>query len=103
MYAVVTTGGKQIKVSQGDIVRVEKLDAAKGDTVELDHVNMLANDDGIVVDPGELASAKVLCQVMSQGKRKKIRVYKKKRRKGYARMNGHRQLYTEIKINEIQA
>ena len=104
MYAVVTTGGKQIKVSQGDVVRVEKLDAAKGDTVELDQVHFIANDEGgIEIDNDALAKAKVICQVVGEGKRKKIRVFKKKRRKNYIRTNGHRQWYTELKVNDIQA
>ena len=103
MYAVVTTGGKQIKVSQGDVVRVEKLEAAKGDTIELDKVNFIGKDDGGVFDADALAKSKVICEVVGEGKRKKIRVFKKKRRKNYVRHAGHRQLYTELKINEIQA
>ena len=103
MYAVVRTGGKQIKVAQGDVVRIEKLDAAPGDQVELTGVCLLANDDGIVVSPGDLESAKVVCQVMSQGRAKKIRVFKKKRKKNYMRTYGHRQSYTEVKVRDIVA
>ena len=103
MYAVVVTGGKQFKVAQGDLLRVEKLDAPVGDMVELDKVCLLAKDDGIVVDPKQLAAAKVVCQVMEQGLAKKIRVFKKKRRKNYARTQGHRQAYTELKVQNIQA
>ena len=101
-YAVVTTGGKQIKVSEGDVVRVEKLDVAVGDTVELDKVTLLANDDGIVVEADALSGAKVICKVLNQGRAKKIRVFKKKRRKNYSRIYGHRQMYTELKVQEIQ-
>jgi large subunit ribosomal protein L21 len=103
MYAVVTTGGKQYKVAQGDVLRVEKLDAAVGETVELDRVHLVAKEDGVVVDPSVLASAKVVALVTGEGQRKKIRVFKYKRRKNYHRTYGHRQEYTEIKIAEIQA
>ncbi|MBI5091151.1 MAG: 50S ribosomal protein L21 [Candidatus Hydrogenedentes bacterium] len=103
MYAVVTTGGKQIKVTQGDLVRVEKLSALVGETVELTDVCLLAKDDGLVVDRAKLTTAKVVCQVIAQDRRKKIRVFKKKRRKGYVRTQGHRQYYTELKVREIQA
>jgi len=101
MYAVVTTGGRQVKVAQGDLVRVDKIDAPVGDRIELDKVCLIASDDGLVVDPKALETARVVCQVMSQGRGKKIRVYKKKRRKQYARSYGHRQDYTELKIQEI--
>jgi large subunit ribosomal protein L21 len=103
MYAVVNTGGKQVKVAQGDIVRVEKIDALVGDTVELDKVSLLAKDDGLVVDPAALESAKVVCEVMAQDRARKIRVFKKKRRKGYTRTAGHRQSFTELRVREISA
>lgn len=102
MYAVVTTGGKQIKVAEGDVVRVEKLDASIGDVVELEDVCLLGKEDGIVADPEGLANAKVICRVTGQGRRKKIRVFKMKRRKNYSRTYGHRQAYTELRIQEIQ-
>ena len=103
MYAVVKTGGKQHKVSQGDMVRVEKIDAPVGDTVELTEIALLSNEDGLVVDPKALESAKVVCQVVRQGRAKKIRVFKKKRRKNYMRTYGHRQRYTELRVQNIQA
>jgi large subunit ribosomal protein L21 len=103
MYAVIVTGGKQYKVAQGDRLRVEKIEAEVGDTVELDQVRLLSGDDGIVVDPKKLTSAKVIAEVVDRGKRKKIRVFKMKRRKNYARHYGHRQQFTEIKIQSIQA
>jgi large subunit ribosomal protein L21 len=101
MYAVVVTGGKQYKVAQGDRLRVEKIDAVVGDTVELGPVRLLAKEDGIVVDPEALSSAKVLAEITDQGKRKKIRVFKYKRRKGYRRTQGHRQLFTELLVRDI--
>lgn len=103
MYAVVSTGGKQVKVAEGDVLRVEKLDAPVGDTVELGQVRLLATGDSLVVDPKALESAKVVCQVMAQDRAKKIRVFKKKRRKNYARTQGHRQWFTQVKVTSIQA
>ncbi len=103
MYAVVSTGGKQYKVAQGDRLRVERLDTPVGETVELGPVHMIAGDDGIVVTPDALASAKVVAEVTGQGRHKKIRVFKKKRRKNYMRTYGHRQAFTEITIREIQS
>jgi len=102
MYAVVTTGGKQVKVSQGDTLRVEKIDAAVGDTVELEQVNLLAKDDGLVVGPDALSGAKVVCTVTGQGRAKKIRIFKMKRRKNYRRTLGHRQPYTELRVQDIE-
>lgn len=102
MYAIVATGGKQVKVSQGDTIRVEKLDASVGDTVELDQVKMLSKDDGAVTDKEELSKAKVVCTVIAQGRAKKIRVFKFKRRKNYHRTYGHRQPYTELKVDTIK-
>ena len=102
MYAVVTTGGKQIRVSQGDLVRVEKLPGEVGETVELG-ASFVAKDDGVLVDPDALKSAKVTCEITGHGKRKKIRVFKKKRRKNYMRTHGHRQQYTELRVREISA
>ena len=103
MYAVVTTGGKQIKVAKGDFVRVEKIEAPVGDTVELGGVCLLATDDSLVVDPKALESAKIICEVTAQDRAKKIRVFKKRRRKTYVRTQGHRQYYTQLKVREIQA
>jgi len=103
MYAVVTSGGKQYKVSQGDTLRVEKLVANVGETVELERVHLLVKDDGIVSDPEQLASAKVVAEVTGEGRGKKIRVFKMKRRKNYSRTYGHRQDYTELKVREIVA
>ena len=103
MYAVVSTGGKQYKVAQGDRLRIEKLDAPVGETVELGPVHMLAKDDGTLMEADALASAKVLAEVTGQDRHKKIRVFKKKRRKNYMRTYGHRQAFTEITIREIQS
>ena len=102
MYAVVTTGGKQHKLAEGDAFRVERLDAPVGDMIELDQVCLLVSDDKIEADPKKLGKVRVVCQVMGQGRGKKIRVFKKKRRKTYARLYGHRQSYTELKVQSIE-
>ncbi len=101
MYAVVTTGGRQVKVAKGDYVRVDKIEAPVGDRIELVNVRLVAKDDGIVVDPKALVGAKVVCEVTVQDKAKKILVYKKKRRKGFQRTKGHRQHYTQLKVTDI--
>ncbi|HNR32486.1 MAG TPA: 50S ribosomal protein L21 [Candidatus Hydrogenedentes bacterium] len=103
MYAVVNTGGKQYKMAVGDTVRVEKIDAAEGDTVELDQVALIATDDAIVTDPAALAAAKVVCRVVEQDRAKKIRVFKYKKRKNYHKTRGHRQYYTALRVQDIQA
>ncbi|MBN2309095.1 MAG: 50S ribosomal protein L21 [Candidatus Hydrogenedentes bacterium] len=103
MYAVVTTGNKQFRVAEGDVVRVERIDAPVGDTVELGDVRLLATDEALVVDPDKLKDVKVVCHVASQGRAKKVRIFKKKRRKDYTRSIGHRQSYTELKVEKIQA
>lgn len=103
MYAVVTTGSKQYRVSQGTVVHVEKLDVPVGDLIELTHVSLVAKDDALIVDAKALAGAKVVCEVVDHDRAKKIRVYKKKRRKNYMRTQGHRQSYTALKVREIVA
>lgn len=103
MYAVIQTGGKQYKVSPGDMVRIEKLPAKPGDTVELKDVCMVADGDKVTVGKPTLSSAKVTAEVVGQGRGEKILVFKHKRRKGYRKTNGHRQDYTTIKVKEIKA
>ncbi|HLF85580.1 MAG TPA: 50S ribosomal protein L21 [Nitrospiria bacterium] len=102
MYAVVETGGKQYRVSPGDIVRIEKIDKPVGEKVELDKVLLVSGDDKVSV--GEtLKDAKVIGEVAAQGRERKVIIFKKKRRKGYQRTKGHRQYYTSVKITEIQS
>jgi large subunit ribosomal protein L21 len=103
MYAVITTGGKQYKVSPGDVVRVESLDAKKGDTVELKEVYMIADGDNVSVGKPTLASAKVTAEVVEEGRGEKLVIFKHRRRKGFRRTNGHRQNYTAIKVKDIIA
>lgn len=103
MYAVITTGGKQYKVSPGDVVRVESLDAKKGDTVELKDVYMVADGDKVSIGKPTLTSAKVTAEVVEEGRGEKLLVFKHRKRKGFRKTNGHRQNYTAIKVKEITA
>ena len=101
MYAIIATGGKQYKVSEGDIIRVEKLDAEAGDTVTFDKVIAISGDELKVA--GDVEGATVSATVMEQGRGKKVIVYKYKRKTGYHKKNGHRQAYTQVKIDKINA
>ncbi len=103
MYAVITTGGKQYKVSPGDIVRVESLDAKKGDTIELKDVYLIADGDKISVGKPTISSAKVTAEVVGEGRGEKLLIFKHRRRKGFRKTTGHRQNYTAIKVKEITA
>ncbi|MCR5342943.1 MAG: 50S ribosomal protein L21 [Butyrivibrio sp.] len=100
MYAIIVTGGKQYKVSEGDVIRVEKLDVEAGKEVTFDNV-IAINDDKTLKVAGDVASAKVSATVMEQGKGKKVIVYKYKSKTGYHKKNGHRQCFTAVKIDKI--
>lgn len=102
MYAIIATGGKQYKVSEGDIIRVEKLGVEAGNTVTFDQV-LAVNNGSLVVGNPIVANATVSASVVKEGKAKKIIVYKYKRKTGYHKKNGHRQSYTEVKIDKINA
>ena len=101
MYAIIATGGKQYKVSEGDVLKVEKLNAATGDTVTFDQV-VAVSDNGLKVGV-DVANATVSATVVGEGKGKKVIVYKYKRKTGYHKKNGHRQPYTQVKIEKINA
>ena len=101
MYAIIATGGKQYKVSEGELVKVEKLNVAEGETVTFDQV--VAVSDGTLKVGADVASATVTASVVAQGKDKKVIVYKYKRKSGYHKKNGHRQAYTQVKIEKINA
>ena len=103
MYAVVKTGGKQYRVRSGQVIRVEKLDGSVGDTVALDDVLLVGGGESIKVGQPRLAGASVSAQITGQGRAKKIIVFKKRRRKGYHKKQGHRQAYTQLKIGDINA
>ena len=100
MYAIVSTGGKQYKVAQGDVIDVEKLDVQPGDKVELD-VLMLNDGATSIVEPAALEGKKVVAEVIDQHKAKKVIVYKFKKRKRYQRTRGHRQNLTRLKVAEL--
>ncbi|MCL2718442.1 MAG: 50S ribosomal protein L21 [Lachnospiraceae bacterium] len=101
MYAIIETGGKQYKVSEGDIIKVEKLDAEAGNTVTFDQVIAISNKGMKVA--ADVANATVSASVIEQGRDKKIIVYKFKAKTGYHKKQGHRQSYTKVKIEKINA
>lgn len=101
MYAVIATGGKQYKVAEGDIIRVEKLNAEDGAKVTFDTVVLVNNDKDVLVGD-KVASSKVEATVLKTAKAKKVTVYKYKPKKGFHKKNGHRQPFTEVKIEAIK-
>ncbi len=101
MYAVIKTGGKQYKVAKDQIVIVEKLAAATGDSVAFDRVLLVGEDEKTTLGAPYVAGASVIAEVVEQGRGDKIIVFKKKRRKTYRRRNGHRQYETVLRITEI--
>ncbi|MCT4507423.1 MAG: 50S ribosomal protein L21 [Tepidibacter sp.] len=103
MYAVVETGGKQYKVSEGDVIFVEKLEANAGDVVTLDKVLVCSKDGNLVVGNPVVDGAKVEAKVLEQGKAKKVIVFKYKPKKDYRRKQGHRQPFTKLVIEKINA
>ncbi len=100
MYAIIRTGGKQYKVSQGDEIKIEKLDKEIGDKVEFE-VLMLCGEDGVKVGKPVIEGVSAKAEVVSQGKGKKVIVFKYKPKKDYRKKQGHRQPYTAVKINSI--
>ncbi len=103
MYAVICTGGKQYRVSEGDVVFIEKLDAEVDATVQFDQVLAVGKDDGVVVGAPVVAGASVTGKVLKNGKSKKITVFTYRPKKGSARKMGHRQPYTKVEIQSIKA
>ena len=101
MYAIIKTGGKQYKVSEGDLVRVEKLNYEVGETVDFEEVLLVSNDGDIKVGSPVVEGAKVSATVEDQNKAKKIVVFKFKPKKQYRKKHGHRQPYTLVKIDSI--
>lgn len=102
VYAVIKTGGKQYKVSQGDVLQVEKLTGEVGDVVTLDQVLFIGGNGEVKIGTPTVSGAKVTGEIVEQGQAKKVLVFKKKRRKSYSRQRGHRQKLTKLKITEIQ-
>ncbi len=102
MYAVIRTGGKQARVAPGESIRVEKLEGSVGDNVELAEVLLIGGEGEARVGTPLLAGAKVVGTITAQGRHPKITIFKMKRRKGYRRKNGHRQAYTEVRVDRIE-
>ena len=101
-YAVIAACGKQYKVSEGDVIKVEKLGVADGETVTFDKVLLVSDGEAVICKP-TIAGASVTSSVVCEGNDKKVVVYKYKRKTGYHKKNGHRQLFTKVKIESINA
>lgn len=102
MYAVIKTGGKQYKVAEGEILKIEKLEGNAGDKLTLDEVLMIKDDSGTRIGTPTVPDARVTVEVIEQGREKKVVVYKYKKRKNYRRKQGHRQAFTKIKVEKIE-
>ncbi len=103
MYAVIESGGKQHRVTEGEVLRLEKLDAAAGEKVSFDKVLLLADGDKVTFGQPYVAGAKVAAEVVEQGRGDKIKIIKFKRRKHHDKQMGHRQYFTEVRITGISA
>lgn len=102
MYAIIKTGGKQYVVEEGKIISIEKLDVEEGAEVTFDEVLLVSGDDVKIGQPN-VAGAKVTGKVLEQGKERKIRIFKYKAKSNYRRRQGHRQPFTKVKIEKIEA
>ena len=102
-YAVIVTGGKQYKVAEGEFLKIEKLEVATGESVTFAHVLFVPNAQDLTLCAPLVAGAKVVAEVVSQGRHDKVRIIKFRRRKHHMKRMGHRQWFTEIKITGIQA
>jgi len=101
VYAIIKTGGKQYRISPGDVLRVERLPGERGDEVILDQVLLVTDGDAVQVGTPLVPNATVRTAILRQGKGKKVLIFKKKRRKNYRRKQGHRQMFTALQIQEI--
>ena len=102
MYVIVAISGKQYRVSKGDTIKVSSQDWKVGDRVNFDQVLLMDNGKNITVGTPTVAGASVTAEILEHNREKKLLIYKKKRRKGYQRKNGHRQGYTLLKVNKLQ-
>lgn len=103
MYAVIESGGKQHRVEQGEVLNLEKLDAATGDAIDFDKVLMVADGENVKVGAPYVEGVKVSAEVVSHGRAKKVSIIKFRRRKHHRKQMGHRQWYTEVKITDISS
>jgi len=101
MYAVIKTGGKQHKVSEGDVIAIEKIEGDKGDAIVFDQVLMVERDGDIRIGRPVVEGVKVTGEILAQTKGDKLIVFKMKKRKGFHKKNGHRQQLTSMRIKEI--
>ena len=102
MYAIVNTGGKQYKVQEGDILRIEKIPGEIGAGVDFDQVLMVSDGENVTIGTPTLENVGIKAHIVDQGKTKKVLVFKYKRRKRYRRKQGHRQQFTAVKIDKIE-
>ena len=102
MYAIVNISGKQYKATEGARLRVHRQSGDSGAKLSFDDILLISNSDSTQVGKPNVSGAKVTATILNHGRERKILVYKKKRRKGYQRKNGHRQWYTEVKVQKIQ-
>jgi len=101
MYAIIETGGKQFRVQEGDVIKVEKLNAAQGETVEITKVLAVVKDDEVLVGKPVVEGAKAVLKVLDHGKGEKVLVFKYKPKKNYRKMQGHRQPYSQVIVEKI--
>ena len=102
MYAVIESGGKQYRVAPGDVIRVERLDLPAGESVELERILLIADEDGAPrIGSPLLSGVSVTARVRAHGRGEKVRIFKLKRRKNYRRRAGHRQDFTELEITQV--
>ena len=102
MYAVVVTGGKQYRVEEGQTLKVEKLEVATGESIELEKVLLIGNGDDVKIGAPVVEGAKVVAEIINHGRHKKVKILKFKRRKHHMKQMGHRQWFTEVKITGIK-
>ena len=102
MYAVIASGGKQHRVEEGEVLRLEKIEVGAGETIDFDKVLLVANGDDVKIGEPLVAGAKVTAEVVSHGRGEKVKIIKFRRRKHSMKRQGHRQWYTEVKITGIQ-
>ena len=102
MYAIVNISGKQYKATEGARLRVPRQSGDSGAKLSFDDILLISNSDSTQVGKPNVSGAKVTATILNHGRERKILVYKKKRRKGYQRKNGHRQWYTELEVQKIQ-
>lgn len=101
MYAIVETGGKQYRVQPGEVLQVESLPGEVGAVVELKQVRLVQGDAGLLIGRPWVEQARVLAEIIRQGRTRSLMVFKKKRRKNYRRMKGHRQGFTQLRVTDI--